>query len=136
MDIAKLLSNEAGIVHGMWVKPGPDFGDLEIQTRGVTDEYIDASQRTRGLNEARFAPDPVPNAVARATEVDLFLRHQFLGVRGLTRGTGEEAKAVEDHEFRELLPTVSGRKLWLACRIAVNKVTESDTATERDDAGN
>lgn len=137
-NILSLLQNGEAITHGAWIKPA-GFGDLEIRTRGVTDEYVDFQNKTIG--EARQAAGGIlTTTAARNLEINAWVQCCFLDVRGLTHGDPTEAdptpKPVTADEFVGYLRTVDGQPLWMACRAATAAVAASKVAQEAAITGN
>jgi hypothetical protein len=136
MELNELLSDLRAIRDGVWVKVDPAlFGDLEIKSRGHSDEFIDAQaamSRKARLDLGLNADDPLPNATQRQINADLLRKFLVLDVRNLTRGG--EPVAVE--EFHGMLSQENAVRLSRACWLAAAKASSRTMKLEEADTGN
>lgn len=120
---------------GEWVRPGDEYDDLEILSRGYTDEYYDAlAVKTRRASLAVGGDaSKIPNSVQRDIRTDCLLEHIVLGVRNLT---GDDDKPVPIEQFRDVLRDPDYVELNLACLKAAAAVGRSKAAEVEESAGN
>jgi hypothetical protein len=111
------------IQDGAWIRVNESlYGDLEILTRGFTDEFVDANkQRTKHL-ASRYGGDSdrIPNADMRELNASLLREYLVLDVRNLTDDDGEVVKAAE---FHGLLGDPAYGQLARACWDAAGRVS-------------
>ena len=138
-SIRKMLQNGTAIINGTWIKPGGILGDLEICTRGVTDEYLDLVNKLQGEAAAKNM-GVIPNEAAVNLQITAWVQACFLDVRGLTHDEPTAANPnpapVTKDEFIAILRTMDGRPLWTACRAACAAVASQARAIEDEVVGN
>jgi hypothetical protein len=141
-------TNTAAVKAGEWVPLGPDYGDIEIFTRGQTDDYLDA-QATRQRTAARgFNGDTtrLPVAIRRAINIGLLLEMMLMDVRNLTEEPTAEEKAaalaekrkpvgrtIEIEEFKEMLRSPDWAEVAGACFAAAERVGRDRIVTKTED---
>jgi hypothetical protein len=120
---------------GAWVKPGDEYDDLEIQTRGFTDVYTDAKAAKLRRAALQYGGDQakIPNAVVRRVIVDCLIGHLLLDVRGLA---DEAGAPVAFAGFCDLLRDPDYSPLVNACIQAASTVGLIKAAVAGDDLGN
>jgi hypothetical protein len=123
------------IAEGEWMRVGEEYGDLEIHSRGFTDEYFDAQaalqrQAAVGLG---VEVSRLPSKVRRRINIDCLIQHVVLDVRNLTHDDGP---AVTFDEFCGFLRDPSYVELVTACFKAAGKVGQRRTAELEDALGN
>jgi hypothetical protein len=114
------------IKDGAWTRVHEAYGDLEIQVRGITDEYIDsrtarmiAAAEPYGGDEKR-----IPNADVRRINASLMEEFLIIGVRNLHDGDQE----VTLEQFHKLLYRPDYARLTRLCWEAVFKINSRSVA--------
>ena len=120
---------------GEWVKAGEEFDDLELLTRGLTDQYTDSHQAALRKAARSLGGDTraIPLAISRAILVEKLLQHVLLDVRNLKDDAGN---AVTMAQFAEILRSDDYPELLAACVKAANRVGIAKAAELADAAGN
>jgi hypothetical protein len=115
------------ISDGAWIRVSEAYGDLEIQTRGFTDEFTDA--RTARLIAAAEAyngeRERIPNAEGRRINAGLMAEFIVIGVRNLYDKDGEP---VTLEQFHQLLHRQEYSRLLRACWEAAGRVNARSLA--------
>ena len=99
--ISAFKKNPAVQAEGVWKRP--DAGeDLEIKSRGFTDEYTDAQAAKQRQAAKGFGGDTekLPAALKRKINVECLIKHSLVDVRGLEDDAG---KSVKFDAFCEML---------------------------------
>lgn len=121
--LSDFRSNSRAIQDGAWVRVNEAvYGDLEILTRGFTDEFIDAQNAALDKAAERFDKDRsrIGNAELRAINAGLLREHLVLDVRNLS---DDDDQPVSIDKFHEMLADAEFAKLSRACWEAANKVS-------------
>lgn len=120
------------IEDGQWISPGSEFDDLEIKTRGVTDQYNDARNAKMRRAAIRFGGDitKVPSAISRGITVDCLIEFLLLDVRNIV---DDEGKPISFGPFCDMLHLPDYIDLVVACLKAAAIVGLSK-ANEIEDA--
>lgn len=121
--LSDFTSDTKAISDGVWLRVNEAvYGDLEILSRGYTDEFVDA-QNAR----LRRAADPyggdrtqIPNAIWRTVNASLCRDILVLGVRNLKDDDGNE---VTLDAFYDMLDHPKYQKLARAAMDAAARVT-------------
>jgi len=90
------------IEQGEWVSPGEEYDDLEILTRGLTDQYSDARAAKLRRAALRYGGDvnKLPGSITRDITVECMIDHVLLDVRHLS---DEDGNPIDFAGFKELL---------------------------------
>lgn len=120
---------------GEWIKPGDEFDDLEIHTRGFTDVYTDARAAKLRRVAMGFGGDErkIPAALVRSIVVEAMISHVLLDVRGLR---DEHGKDVDFARFCLLLRDPDYSPLFDAAVRAASMVGLANMTEAQDAAGN
>ncbi|WP_419900650.1 hypothetical protein [Roseomonas sp. USHLN139] len=129
--MAKLSSfrlNKIALEQGEWISPGDEYDDLEIRTRGLTDQYRDALAAKLRRAATGFGGDQskIPGAIFRRHVVDALREHVLLDVRNIEDDAG---KPLAFADFCKLLADVEYSDLREACLRAaamVGRVAQED----------
>lgn len=115
---------------GVWTRVSEaNYGDLEILSRGFTDEFIDSQNAMMMKAAAKHAPPGtpltdrqsyIPNSVMRTINAELLRRHLVLDVRNLLDDAGN---AVPVAKFHEMLGDMKYGRLARACWEAAGSVS-------------
>lgn len=121
--LSAFRADTAAIQDGAWIRVNEAFyDDLEIQTRGYTDAFVDA-QTLRLIRAAEpFGGDQtrIPNAERRDLNAGLLREFLVLGVRNLLDDDGQP---VELAGFLEMLDKPAYQRLARACFEAASRVS-------------
>jgi hypothetical protein len=112
---------------GEWVKPGEDWRDLEIQTRGHTDKFVNSHQKRlrQAAKSLNGNIEALPIEIKRAALLEALIEHCLLGVRGLgTRDPDGSVRTVTFPEFVDMLRSGDYPKLVTAAILASAQVGE------------
>lgn len=123
------------INQGAWIKPGEEYDDLEILTRGFTDAYTDARAAKVRRVALHYGNDAnkIPAAEQRAITVDCLISHVLLDVRGLSDDAGNP---VPFGQFCDLLRDPDFSDLFVACIKAATMVGTQRRQDAADAVGN
>ncbi len=99
---------------GEWVRLTPDYGDLEIRTRGVSASYerAKASGTKAAALKLGVPEDHLPSSVQQKIEAEILCKEAVTGVRNLTEDDGSESTFAR---FRGFLKHRGYRLLLGAC---------------------
>lgn len=127
--------NSKAVTEGEWVRIGDEYDDLEIKTRGRTDQYHDATARRQRKAAAGFGGDvtKLPLAIRREINVECLIEFVVLDVRNLLDDAGEP---VTLDQFRALLRDPDYKELVEACYIAAEMVGQRRAAEAEEARGN
>ncbi|MDO9712456.1 hypothetical protein [Paracraurococcus lichenis] len=134
VELARFEQNYTAITEGAWIRVGEEYGDLEIQTRGFTDQYTDAQTRRQRQAAKAYEGDVsrLPVALRRKINIDCLCDFVLMGVRNLTvQGT-----PVDFPTFCNLLKDPRYAPLVEASFRAVNRVGQQLEADIEDAVGN
>lgn len=129
-DMAKALDS------GEWVRVGDEYDDLEIQTRGFTDEYTDmrnALLRRTAVQRYRGDLTKVTTAESRDITIDCIAAKSILGVRNLIDDDGQPVTLAA---FVDMLRDPDYSDLFTAALVACANVGRARTADAEDDVKN
>ena len=135
VKLSEFRSDTKSIQDGAWIRVNEAaYGDLDIMTRGFTDEFIDAQNARLSKAAEPYAGDRtrIPNAEQRRINASLLTDYLVIGVRNLM--DGETEVAVED--FHKMLVDPSLNRLARACWDAAARVTARSVAQVEAAAGN
>ncbi|HJZ22049.1 MAG TPA: hypothetical protein VJ226_13890 [Bradyrhizobium sp.] len=124
--MAKLSAFRAdtkAIQDGVWLRVNDAlYDDLEIQTRGYTDEFVDAQtlRLARAAESLNGDTTRIPNAVRRLINGELIRDFLVLGVRNLADDDGQPVTIAA---FKQMLTDPAYYKLSRACFDAAARVT-------------
>lgn len=121
---------------GIWITVDERlFDDLQIQTRGFTDEFLDAQAARIQAAADRHEGDRarIPNAEMRRINAGLVREFLVLGVRNLQH---DDERPVTLDEFLAMLDRAEYARLHQACWKAAGKVTTRTAAQLETAAGN
>lgn len=121
---------------GEWVRVGDEYDDLEIQTRGFTDEYTDMrNARLRRLSMQRHSGDAtkITTAENRELTIDCLEEKCLLGVRNLVDDAGQPVSLAM---FLGMLRDPDYAELYTAALVACANVGRARTADVEDDVKN
>lgn len=134
MKLSNFKVDSNAIENGAWVSPGEEYDDLQIKTRGFTDQYTDgrAAKMRRAALQAGFgtATDRLSQTTSREILVECLISYCLLDVRKLLDDNGVP---VTFDAFCELLRNPSYPDLFTAALKAVGiagvaKATSIETA--------
>lgn len=134
--LSEFRSDTRAINDGIWIHPDKArYPDLEILTRGFSDEYIDAQQiRLAAAAEKQDGlQSRIPNAERRQINAALLRDFLVLDVRGLENDDGT---AVSRDDFLAALDKPEYSKLQQACFAAAARVTSRSAEQIKGAAGN
>lgn len=122
MKLSDFRTDSRAIADGTWLRVGPAYGDLEILTRGFTDEFTDAqtARLARAAEPYNGDVTRIPNAERRLINAGLLADFLVLDVRNLV---GDDGQAVTREAFGELLGEAQYGRLMRACWEAAAKVS-------------
>lgn len=127
VKLSTFRSDTRAINDGVWVRVDErNFGDLEVLSRGNTDDYIDAAADRWAKAAEPYGGDRsrIPNSEGRRIAASLLEDFLVLDVRNLT---DDDGNVVDVQAFRAILYEPAFQKLFDACWQAVRKVnTRSD----------
>jgi hypothetical protein len=121
--LSAFRSNTRAIADGAWVRVNEAlYDDLDILTRGYTDEFVDAQTLRLQRCAEPYQGDQtrIPNAVRRGVNAGLLRDFLVLGVRNLLDDDGSE---VTRDEFLAMLEDPAYYRLNRACFDAAARVT-------------
>ena len=121
---------------GEWVRVGDEYDDLEIMTRGFTDEYTDmrnALLRRTATQKYRGDASKITTAEGRDITVDCLEAKCLLGVRNLVDDAGQP---VVMPAFLKMLRDPDYSDLFTAALVACANVGRARTADAEDDVKN
>lgn len=135
--LLKEFETDSSVINdGKFVKVD-GYEDLEIKTRGYTDQFLDA--RTRRLKKAAEKCDGdidlIPNAERRKINAELLRDYLVLDVKGVWHDKDKQ-HAVTAEEFRALMGDPRYDRLTSACWRAVGQVQVVATHQQQDAEGN
>jgi hypothetical protein len=133
VSITEFRSDTRSINDGDWVRvDAARYGDLEIFSRGFTDEFVDAQNNRTGKAAEAYVGDKtrIPNSELRKINASLLEDFLILDVRNLTDDAGI---AVTVDTFHSMLyePQYSrlARASWeAAARISTRSMAQLDAA--------
>lgn len=122
------------IESGEWVKPGEDWDDLEILTRGHTDKFIDsqAGRLRRAAKSMGGETEKLSLAIKRAVLIDCLIEFCLLDVRGLS---DDEGNKITFDQFTELLrsgdyPSLVTAAIFAAAQVGNKRSAEIEEAVK------
>lgn len=132
--LSAFRTNSRAIIEGEWIGV-PEFGDLEILTRGFGDAYTDAMALRQRRAAVGLAGDTtkLPAAIRRAININCLIEFVLLDVRNLTDDDGE--RPIEFPEFCELLRNPDFETLVVACLQAAAQVGQRQRVDLEEAAG-
>lgn len=138
VDISRFRTDSRAIMMGEWVLVDEvEYGDLEIRTRGFTDEYFDAQSRRQRAEAKRLGVvvENLPSGMKRKINVDCICEFMVLDVRNLTiKAEGDRPILIE--EFYDYLRNPDFPELIVACFRAAGKVGQSRDVDVEEAVGN
>lgn len=135
VELSEFKTDTKAINDGVWIRVNEaTYGNLEILSRGFTDDFVDAqSARMTKTAEAIGCPrDQIPNSKLR--EVNATLLEDFLVVDVRNLLTKGEPIPVSD--FHAMLYDPAYNKLSRACWDAASKITTRSAAQLENARGN
>lgn len=137
VQLSSFRINAKAVQSGQWVRVGEEYEDLEIQTRGFTDEYNDAraSRLRRKAMQRGHAGDmaKLPVADVREINTDCLIEFCLLDVRNIK---GDDGQPVPFAQFCELLRDPAYPDLFSATVRAVTLVGLVKAADVETASGN
>ncbi|WP_376959634.1 hypothetical protein ABNQ39_06930 [Azospirillum sp. A26] len=107
-NLASLKRSSTALTTGAWKRPDPDL-DLQILTRGYTDEYQDAQASKQRKAAKGFGGDPekLPVALKRSINIECLIKHCLIDVKmkdddGAPVTFEEFCDTIRDPDFSEL----------------------------------
>ena len=134
--LSDFRSDTRAMADGAWVRVDDAmYDDLEILTRGFTDQFVDAQSRRLAKAAQPFngAQDRIPNAIRRAINAGLLKEYLVLGVRNLL---DEHDQPVTLDAFFEMLGDPAYARLSRACWDAAAQVSVKSAEQLEHAAGN
>lgn len=138
MAILKNFKQDSqAIENGEWVPVGGDFDDLEILTKGMTDQYFDlqAAKLNKAARSVGGDVNRLPGKVRRQITVDCIRASLFMDVRNLWHDE-EKLSPVTKDEFSALLADPDYMELVVAVMRAAGKVGQQRAEMVEEAVGN
>lgn len=125
------------IENGEWVLVGGEFDDLEVHTKGMTDQYFDlqAAKLNKAARSVGGDVNRLPGKVRRQITVDCIINTLFLDVRNLYHDD-EKKEPVTKEEFIELLRDPDYMELVVAVMRAAGRVGQARAEAVEEAVGN
>jgi hypothetical protein len=134
--LSAFRSDTRAINDGAWIRvDDAAYGDLDIMSRGYTDEFVDA-QNARLMKAAEpflGDRDRIPNSVRREINAGLLRDFLVIDVRNLE---GDDGKPVSVEQFHDMLEQPEYAKLQRACWLAAGRITTRAAEQAKAAAGN
>jgi hypothetical protein len=141
-ELESLEMDAAALGDGVWIEPGPEWGDLLLKVSAFTDAYQDELAREqsamvrRARMEGRLRPtegfDALPQSERGALSARILLARVLHDVRNLSAG----GQPVTVEQYRQVAAEPRGRKLLNAVYAAAEIATTRSAASREDAAGN
>lgn len=135
VDLSEFKTDTRAINDGSWIRVNEAlYGDLEILTRGFTDDFVDANNARMGKAAQDYGGDRtlIPNSELRRLNASLLEDFLVLDVKNLKRG--ETAVTVAD--FHAMLYDPAFNRLARACWDAAGRVSTRSMAQLENARGN
>ena len=134
-SISAFTINAKAEEEGAWVRPGEEYDDLDIKTRGFTFAYRDslANKMRRAAISLGGDTDKVPSAIKHAHVVESLIAHCLQDVRNLSNVDGSPMTFAD---FCDKLRDPRYRDLLTASLKAAGMVGIIGAANVEDAAGN
>ncbi len=134
MRLSEFRVDTHALNDGIWIRVSEaTYGDLEILSRGFTDEFIDAQGATLTRAAERYGGERtrIPNSDMRILNADLLRRYLVIDVRNLTDDNGEPVSIAE---FHQMLSDQAYGRLARACweaagRVSTQSLSQLDAAS-------
>jgi hypothetical protein len=126
VSLREFRTDTKAVNDGEWV-PLRQYGDLEIQSRGFTDDFVDAQTERLAKAAEPYQNNAarVPNSALRQLNASLLEDHLIIGVRNLVDENGEP---VTLQAFHALLYDPAYNKLMRACWDAAQSISTRSLA--------
>lgn len=134
--LSDFRSDTRAIQDGAWVRVNEAiYDDLDIRTRGYTDDFVDAqtARLTRAAEPYGGDRDRIPNAIRRTINANLLREFLVLDVRNLA---DDDGKPLTQEAFLLLLDNPAYHRLSRACFEAAGRVTTQSAAQVEAAVGN
>jgi hypothetical protein len=133
--LSAFRTDSAAIKGGEWIRVGEEYDDLEILTRGITDEYLDAqaTRQRRAANGFNGDVSKIPSAIRRAINVECLVLHTVIDLRNLQHDDGAPVTLAQ---FQDLLRNPDYGDLVVACYKAAGQVGVRRKADSEEASGN
>lgn len=119
VDISSFRRDARAMRDGAWIKPGPEYGPLEIHTRAMGPRFRDAlAANLRAAAKQHLTEDRIPSEVREQITTDALIEHCLLDVRGIT----ENGAPITFARFCELIRDPAFAELNNAAFIAAGLV--------------
>jgi hypothetical protein len=135
VSLAEFRADTRAIQDGAWIRVNEAaYGDLDIMTRGFTDEFVDAQNARLAKAAEPYGGDRsrIPNAEQRRINATLLRDFLVIDVRNLMN----DGQPVEVEAFHALLFDPAFTRLARACWDAASRVTARSQAQMEAAAGN
>jgi hypothetical protein len=135
VSLSEFRSDTRSIQDGAWIRVNEAaYGDLDIMTRGFTDEFIDAQNARLSKAAEPYGGDRtrIPNGEQRRINATLLRDFLVLDVRNLLNG--DEPVSVE--AFHAMLFDAAFVRLARACWDAAARITARSAAQMEAASGN
>jgi hypothetical protein len=135
VSLSEFRSDTRAINDGVWIRVNEaSYGDLEIKSRGFTDDFVDAQNTRLGKAAEAYNGDRtrLPNSELRKINASLLEDFLVLDVRNLTDGDQVVPVAV----FHTMLYDPAFNRLSRACWEAASRVTTRSEAQIKAASGN
>lgn len=131
--LSAFRTNSRAIAEGEWV-PVPEYGDLEILTRGFGDQYADAMAMRQRRAAVGFNGDTtkLPAAIRRRINIECLIEFVLRDVRNLTH---DDETPIDFAEFCELLRNPDYEPMVVACLQAASLVGQRQRLDIEEAAG-
>jgi hypothetical protein len=135
VDLSEFRTDTKAINDGVWLRVNEAaYGDLEILSRGFTDDFVDAQNARIAKAAEPYGNDRtrVPNSLMRQINASLLEDYLVLDVRNLKNGEAD----VEVGAFHMMLYDAAFNRLSRACWDAASRVTTRSEAQLKSAVGN
>ncbi len=134
-DLKEFQVDTRAIADGVWIEVNPAaYGDLEILSRGFTDEFVDAQNRKMTNAAEQYSGDraQITNSQLRSINASLLEDYLVVNVRNLT----SSGQPVPVEDFHSMLYKPEFHRLARACWEAAARVTTRSVAQIETAKGN
>jgi hypothetical protein len=135
VELSEFRTDTRAINDGVWIRVNEAaYGDLDILSRGFTDDFVDAQNArvTKAAEPYGGERTRVPNSEMRTINASLLEDFLVLDVRNLRDGE----RVVEVAQFHMMLYDPAYNRLARACWEAAGRVTTRSEAQVKAASGN
>lgn len=133
--LANFRVDTRAINDGAWIRVGPEYDDLEILSRGFTDDFLDAQEARLQKAAQAYNGDQakIPNGERRSINASLLEDFLILDIRNMVDELG---KVVEIKDFHSMLYEPDYSMLSRACWLSAGRVTNTSAEKLKSQLGN